>query len=160
MKNILLIILIFSIVGFVLAGKYNELIITRMENNTRLEQKSNIERVESIDNSLAIIKKNIFGVGIGNYILELNKINNSQPSYYYQPAHNILLLIISEIGILGLLFFVGILIYIFTKGGLYNYSFLLAILIILLVDHWLWSLHFGVLFSWLILGLVYKKVIN
>jgi len=34
---------------------------------------------------------------------------------------------------------------------------LVALVVIMSFDHWLWSLHFGVLFFWLVLGIIIKK---
>ncbi|MCK4891043.1 MAG: O-antigen ligase family protein, partial [Candidatus Pacebacteria bacterium] len=53
----------------------------------------------------------VFGSGLGTYIfqidgyLEKNNIKQEFQSWQYQPAHNIYLLIASEIGIIGLIFF-------------------------------------------------------
>ncbi len=153
----------------------------------RLEIKSRNERVESIKNSWPIIKNNwASGVGLGNYTLIMRnyecKANlqkcETKFSYNFQPAHNVYLLVLSETGIFGLIFFVGLIIYslilnfkfkIFNQFKIINLKFkigengnaqnatiklsiLTAIIIFLALDHWLWSLHFGVLFFWVVLG--------
>jgi hypothetical protein len=37
-------------------------------------------------------------------------------------------------------------------------SILAALAIIMVFDHYFWSLHFGVLFFWALLGLIYKDL--
>ena len=40
-----------------------------------------------------------------------------------------------------------------TKNTMVNSSILIAIIVLMLFDHWLFSLHFGVSFFWLVIGL-------
>ena len=95
-----------------------------------------------------------------NYFLEAKK-----QAWAYQPVHNVFLLVWAEIGIVGLLGFLGLLGYLgwsalkrFWKEEDYiSLPLLLALVIIMMFDHWLWSLHFGVLWFWLILGLIVKQ---
>ena len=166
-KIILQSFLIIGTIIFILFIQYEDLVLTRFSADTRLETKSNIERMESVDNSLAIIKKNIFfGTGIGNYTMELNKMLENQPSYYYQPVHNVYLLILAEIGIFGFLFFILFLLYVFhnlykkykeERIDFYKLSLLVAICVMFLFDHWWWSLHFGVFLFWLSSGFILNK---
>ncbi|MEK7203088.1 MAG: hypothetical protein AAB653_02120, partial [Patescibacteria group bacterium] len=85
---------------------------------------------------------------------------------------NVFFLVWGETGIIGLIFFIGIIIYliilnlkIFRQNHenqisvILNLSILLALIILLNFDHWLWSLHFGALFFWLIMGMVYKQLL-
>ena len=83
-----------------------------------------------------------------------------RPSWHYQPTHNVFLLIWAEVGILGLLA-IAVLFFIIIKKFIIHDDWqalpvLLALIVIMLVDHWLWSLHFGVLFFWLVLGMIIK----
>ena len=168
-KKILKIILIGSVLVFILFNIYSNLEMTRLSKNARLEIKSNTERVESLDSARDIIKSNwLLGAGAGNYTRELgignNELGVKKPAWSFQPVHNVFLLIWSEIGIFGLMFFVGLLVWtgyhiLYTKkadsgANIYKIGLLSAMFVIFMVDHWLWSLHFGILLFWLIMGIM------
>jgi len=169
-KILLEMILILSIIFFIIFNQYQDLFITRITNETRLENKSNMERLESYQNSWYLIKNNwLIGVGINNYTLvENNQIIKDQPSWYYQPVHNTFLLILTEIGIIGFLFFMSLIFYLYyqliKQKKIFKIAILSSIIIMMLFDHWWWSLHFGILFLWLIIGLIiarnYKKCVE
>ncbi len=149
----LLIIILFS--------QFSNLVLTRIESNTRLEIKSNQERLASYAQSFEIIKNNWFwGAGIGNYTLADKNIDKNagiqNPSWHYQPVHNTFLLIFAEIGIIGLLAFIGLIILIAKNIKISSTPVIFAILIIMMVDHWLWSLHFGTLLFWSVMGIIVK----
>ncbi|MDP3792632.1 MAG: O-antigen ligase family protein [bacterium] len=107
---------------------------------------------------------NLFGVGIGNFVGWMVENNPHLPSYTYQPVHNIYLLIYSETGILGILFFVAFLIYVIkhfvSKTRLqksYHLSFLVffcSLLFIGFFDHLFLTLQQGSLVFWGGLGLL------
>lgn len=130
-----------------------------------------------------IKEKPILGIGIGNFVnysenystylraagkmLGLSKI----PDWIYQPVHNIYLLIASEIGILGLLAFLGFIGKVLfeviqrefkgdqrefkgNSGGNICFFFLFScFLIIALADHYFWTLQQGGIIFWLALAL-------
>ena len=162
-KKLLQIILISSVVVFILSNIYSDLVLTRLSVDTRLEIKSNTERIESFQIARDLIKDNFFfGVGIGNYTNTAEKeIVSGQPAWFYQPVHNFFLLVLAEIGVVGFMFMLWLIGYIlvksFKKEDYINFSLILAILTMMLVDHWYWSLHFGVFFFWFILALVIRK---
>ncbi|MFH1773040.1 MAG: O-antigen ligase family protein [Patescibacteria group bacterium] len=194
-KQLIKIILIMGILLFILFNQCQNLVIARISNSDRLEIKSTTERLVSYQNSWEVIKQNWFtGVGIGNYVLILrNKNFINQANYNYQPAHNTFLLICAEVGIIGVIFFIGILIHLiilnffrllnlnqsqdsdeyrenfqylifknkikdFNIECLFNLMILFSLIILLNFDHWWWSLHFGILFFWLIVGIIYKRL--
>ncbi|MBU0722390.1 O-antigen ligase family protein [Patescibacteria group bacterium] len=164
LKQVGKIILIMGILFFVLFSQYQNLITSRLGGDGRLENKSTSERLVSYQESWQMIKNNwATGVGLGNYTYALKRQVPSQESFYYQPAHNVFLLIWSEVGIVGLLFFTGLLFVIAIARSNFTYNNMLAILIALIVimslDHWVLSLHFGILFFWLILGLTSHQII-
>ena len=51
----------------------------------------------------------LFGVGLGNFLVELPKHLVSRDVYFLQPVHNIYLLLLAETGIIGLAFFLWLL---------------------------------------------------
>lgn len=173
-KNILEIILVFSILSFFLFSQNENLVKVRLFGNNRLNDKSINERILYISEAKKIIKDNwLFGVGIGNYVNELANQNfkNSEKlifgkkikkldSWEYQPVHNLFFLVWAEIGIFGLLsllIFLGYFGWISFVGAVKKNNYIclplfLVLVIMIMLDHWLWSLHFGVLFFWFVLG--------
>jgi len=93
---------------------YNE---SSISNNSALNERIfyNIVSCETISNNF------VFGSGTGTFIfqidnyLQANDISQKLQPWQYQPAHNIYLLIASEIGIVGLALFL-----LFTVSVLYN----------------------------------------
>ncbi|MBI4812466.1 O-antigen ligase family protein [Candidatus Falkowbacteria bacterium] len=167
-KKILGAILAGAVLVAILFSQYNDLVLTRLSRDTRLEIKSNTERINSYKDGWRVIKENwLFGAGIGNY----TKYNANK---FPQPSHNVFLLIWAETGALGIIGFVGLFIYLIIKNCLkiknlkfkinnnnnsnnsifYKTSLFSALLVVLFIDHWLWSLHFGILFFWFVLGLI------
>ena len=164
-KIILEYLVCFFILLFVLLSQFGGLAGIRISGEGRIENQSINERVASNKEATEIIKDNFFfGLGIGNYILEQkNRDTMNRSSWEYQPAHNTYFLIWSEIGIIGLLFFISIIA--FLIWALFFQSsqefFIVLILIptaMFLFDHWWWSLHFGVIFMALIGGIVFRKI--
>jgi len=147
-----------TILILVTALPHQDLVLTRIKMDSRLEQKSITERSSYISQAGELIRKNfIFGVGTGNYtsVLKLND-ESKKSAWDYQPVHNTFLLIFAEGGVFSFLFFAGFIL-IFTKGVFrreYSWAIWGALIILLLLDHWLFSLPFGVLFLFLILGLI------
>jgi len=156
-------ILIIGVLFFLLFSQYQNLIIVRARGEGRLEAKSTEERIILFKQARQLIKQSwLTGVGVGNYTLAIhNRIFVNQASYSYQPAHNTFFLVWAETGIIGLIFFACIIIYLIILNlknqitNILNLALLSALVILLNFDHWLWSLHFGVLFFWLIMGMVY-----
>lgn len=99
--------------------------------------------------ALEMIKdKPFFGVGLGNFLVELPKYQKS--FYWLQPVHNIILLIISEIGLFG-----SFIVFWLLKKIKLNKSFFWILMVILITgmfDHywltlpqniWLLTIIFG-----------------
>jgi len=88
----------------VFATVFPDPFLSRFSSN-RLEVKSQTERMASWQEGIEIIKKHpILGAGVGNYGLAVHRdITSNQPAWYYQPAHNVFLLIWSELGIIGII---------------------------------------------------------
>jgi len=158
-RGLLKIILAAGVLIFVLSNLYSDLVLTRLSKDTRLEIKSNTERMESFGQAEKMIKEKwFFGAGIGNYALALEQENSGRSSWDYQPVHNVFLLVWAETGTLGLLGFLGFLGFLgwnlIKKGKYFGLSILTALVIMMMVDHWYWSLHFGVLWFWMIVGIM------
>ena len=160
--QILKIILVFGILVFILFTNFQNLVLVRVKGESRLEQKSNIERFESNKLALDMFRDNwLVGVGMGNYTMELAKTNPDNPAYFYQPTHNAYLLIAAEIGILSIALFLYLIFnfihYILKSKEIEKIALIISLVILLTFDHWLWSLHFGILFLFFILGFIYTR---
>lgn len=145
-----------------LSSAYPHLVLTRVQSETRLEAQSISERQLYMEQATDLLKNDwVTGVGIGNYTaaLHTNDINNdiTKEAYEYQPVHNIYLLAFAELGIFGFLGFILLLISLWmnrnwkTKGTLMWALPVTALLVIGLFDHYLWTLHFGIMLLWLTL---------
>ena len=99
----------------------------------------------------------LLGVGYGQFVADMMSRLKRYPANFFQPVHNIYLLISSETGIAGILaflFFLFLLISNFVKeGGLSKrYPILVffgALLIMGFFDHLFWTLQQGSLVFWL-----------
>jgi len=140
----------------IIASLYSAPLFARSNINARLEQKSINEREIYFQQAKEIIKQHpIVGVGSGNYIAYLREKNPGNPSWTYQPVHNVFVLIWAELGVVGLLAFVGLygtMIMRALRNSPLGFCLLLALLPAMFLDHWLWSLHFGIIFAGLIVG--------
>jgi O-antigen ligase len=143
---------------FIIACPYRELLNVRINGGTRLEQKSLNERREYLVQAKDLIKGNLlFGVGTGNYVSALERQDQNKKSIWdYQPVHNVFLLFWAESGIFAFFSFLAFLFFLIKKNrrAVFSGAIFMAIIILLLLDHWLLSLPFGILFLFFILGLI------
>lgn len=116
----------------------------------------------------SIYQKPFYGTGIGNYTNSVAKNDQYiQPIWYYQPVHNIYILITAEIGLVGFVLFCTLLFYIcltnykdHKKISLQKMTLLLIVIMLLSIsffDHWIWTSHVGILTLFLFLGLFATK---
>ncbi len=161
--KILKTIFIMGIIAVPLLYSYGDLVEARILGKGRIEEKSINERVSQSGEAIQIIRENLFlGVGVGNYTKALSEVVKDKPSWYYQPVHNTFLLIWAEIGLIGFLFFLGVLQLLFARyirnfqnNEIYRLPILISLIFLLMFDHWWWSLHFGVLLFWFVIGVLY-----
>ncbi|MBU4360422.1 O-antigen ligase family protein [Patescibacteria group bacterium] len=137
---------------FSLSIIYFPLVQTRIQGSARLEVASNTERINNLEQSFEIIKNNLWlGTGVGNYTVELQKTYPNQPAYFYQPVHNVYLLVLAELGIVGVLLIVIFLFY-FIKSYSIKFTdyWLLIIGYFFFFDHFWWTLPSGVILVFLL----------
>lgn len=153
---------IFLIIGIstavILPGR--ELFLTRVQTESRLEQKSVAEREVYLKQAQEVIIQNpVLGTGVGNYTIAVKQNDNfAYPYWYYQPVHNYWLLIWAELGFFGLLAMVIFWLAIFKKSfkkGLY--PIVLALFVFSLFDHWLWTQPFELIIFFGIVGLIFRE---
>ena len=106
-------------------------------------------------------QKPLLGVGVGNQVSYAIKNNLYQregiiKKLDYQPVHNIYLLIADELGIIGLVLFLLFIISTFYNSIIHNSYFIIPILALLLLgltDHYLWTLPDGRIMFWTVIFL-------
>ncbi len=125
--------------------------------------------------ALSMIKKSpLLGVGMGNFVARIDDFSHLElENWQYQPVHNIYLLILAELGIIGLVLFI-FLIFNVLKGAWFSQKSLdvsretsnslvighwllvifLGFLFIGFFDHYFWTLQQGGLIFWLVLGIL------
>jgi O-antigen ligase len=124
----------------------------RFEPSLRVEKISIEERASQYSWFDDVFKHNpLFGVGPGAYTFALNAIDPEKNVWGYQPIHNTFLLILGEIGVLGLAAFIYFILRVDQISarvskkieGVFGLSFGIALLTLALFDHYLWSLWPG-----------------
>ena len=106
------------------------------------------DRVKLIESSFYIIRNNfLFGVGLGNFTKSMDDTVpiTSNGRFLLQPVHNIFLLMISELGLIGTGLFSSLL-YFFLKNREWNLRFILSLVSVFIIgmfDHYMFSLPQG-----------------
>ncbi len=105
----------------------------------------------------------IFGVGPNAYTFTLADQDPGQPVWVYQPIHNVFLLILAELGVVGFVLFVfwigrigRSLMAIKNPNGLFAVALGVSLTTIALFDHYLWSLWPGLALSAFVLGILVR----
>lgn len=147
---------VLGLTGLVFGFILQEQVFPRFDTATIGREGSVSARVISFQDTWTLIRQHPFiGTGAGNSTAQLMKENPDRPIWGIQPAHNILLLIWSELGLIGLLLSVGFMASLsFSKSTLFGPQFVGLIVLFpsLLSDHWLWTSHFGLLLFAFLLG--------
>ena len=126
--------------------------------NLNLGDQSITERIKLFQVAFEIfLKSPIFGVGVLNFLPNLNLVTNYHS--LLQPVHNIYMLILTETGVLGFGFFIYILYLAFKKLNIKKDTSLFLVMVFLLIlgffDHYFLTLEQGQLFFSLVLGLCF-----
>lgn len=176
-KNFIKLFSIFVLIVVILSTIFSGLLLSRVSPTTDLEAQSISLRYAFTKQALTIAQSSwLTGVGLGNYTLAVfEKIKHSWPGYYYQPVHNIYLLVFVELGIFGILIFsliIFILIYKyfqseFLRSGIKPslqktiiFLSLILMLVISLFDHYFWTLYSSHILFWLIIAWNIKMLKN
>lgn len=191
-RRFLKILFALGMAGIVFGGILHAYISPRFDTATIEREGSVSERIVSLqDARLLIVEHPFIGVGGGNFTFEIMQQEPDRPVWSIQPAHNVFILIFSELGIVGLVLLVLFIFSLFKcvillldpgiQKVLWNLDSrllgndknehlflkkentpmligaLLALIPSLFLDHFLWSSHFGLLFLFLLLGLVSRR---
>lgn len=128
------------------------LLIERFTNLLSGSDTSWNDRVNLMKSSLTVIKNNfLMGTGLGNFTKAMEgnvpfTVNNVM---LIQPVHNVFLLMVSELGIIGTLLYClllgKILISNIRKMNILKWLVIICLLVIGCFDHYLWSLPQGII---------------
>jgi hypothetical protein len=154
--------IVFSIAIF--TSILHETILPRFDQSIIGQERSVVDRMSTYRDAIAIIRAHpLLGVGAGNYTAELIRTHPERPIWDIQPAHDVPLLILSELGIPGLVFSLCIFWFLIAsmlktkttlgKGQTLAFAILLVLIPSLLFDHFLWDSNFGLLFLFALIGL-------
>ncbi len=136
-----------------------EAVFPRFDQATVGQERSVTDRMTTYRDALGIICVHpLLGVGVGNMTAELIRLRPEQPLWDIQPAHDVPLLICSELGIPGLVlslcFFGSLALPWLRKKNVPTLAgTFLVFLPSLLLDHFLWDSNFGLLFLFVALGI-------
>lgn len=165
-KQFFKIMIALGLAGLVFGSILYEQIFPRFDAVTIEREGSVSERITSLQDGRTLIKEHpLLGVGAGNFTAAVMKGNErgemglmGRPVWGIQPAHNIFILIWAELGLTGLLLFIGFL-FLVLKSAINNPQSVILIALIpsLLFDHFLWTSHFGLFFLFLLLGLASRR---
>jgi len=121
--------------------------ISRFDFNNRLEINSIEQRLSSFKQIDLNNNTQLFlgqGLGLNTFF----NYSQSQEIYEIQPIHNIFILIISEIGIIGFLLLINL--FEKRKYNILSLGFIIGFIIIGLFDHYFWTSWTGLLLSGLL----------
>ena len=157
-KTTVILVACLLIFGFI----FHSFIRQRTSLESRLEIESISQRQIQFEVSAELIQQKPFvGHGISNFTRAWYDFDAELDNWNYQPIHNVLILILTELGFVGLfLFLLTIALKIFQSQGtidrvkIFKYILLIIILSLSFFDHYLWSFNSGLILWWLILGLI------
>jgi hypothetical protein len=144
---------------------FHQEVFARFNPSLRLEAISIEERASQYQMFGSVFFSSpIFGVGPNAYTFTLAHQDPGNPVWSYQPIHNVLFLILAELGVVGFVLF-AVWIHrisrmcfrsVQTPNSLFALSLGLSLLMIAFFDHYLWSLWPGLALSAFVLGLIVR----
>lgn len=142
----------------VFAGMMHETIFPRFDGAVIFQEGSVTDRMTTYRDAIRVIRDSPFsGAGMWNSTAELIRLDPGRPVWDIQPAHDVPLLILTELGILGLLLAVPFVVLIISdsikKKNTATIAMFLVLLPSLLLDHFLWTSSFGLLFLFVLFGM-------
>ncbi len=166
--------LIIILIGIFFTAIYSNLLFSRLHHNSRLEQKSLNDRMVYVSEAEHLISNYpLIGVGLGNYTSAVYREGVfKKPVWQYQPVHNVFILILAELGLVGVILFASIIITLLWKISIlfkkksveeslsviifFSVAFI-SLITISIFDHWLWTTDSGILLFWLSAGLFARR---
>jgi len=149
------------------------LVQTRFSQTSYNEINSTSERLSGYQEASQIFKyKPWLGVGVGNYTAYLIQKNPNLPGYTYQPVHNVPLLLVTELGIVGCLLILIIIGAFITYHILHityqsgdnksrKLCYVLCVMcyaLLILFDHYMYTSFTGLIIGSSFFGLMFLKI--
>ncbi len=135
----------------VLSALWWQPVVGRLLGGSRLEQQSVDERVGGLRDSRELLDQGWWrGLGIGSYTAVLITKHPNLQAWQYQPVHNVPLLSLLELGIVGFLLLLGLAWVRLAPFALRTHLLLVPILITGLFDHYWWTMPSMMLLAWLL----------
>jgi len=107
--------------------------------------------------SFVLIKTHLLGVGIGNFTIEAAYLLTGYPVWMVEPAHNVFVLVLAEIGTLGLASFLAFLYFIVKSlkhvSLFLKYVFALFVFL-MFFDHYFWDIRQAQILLFLFFGVM------
>jgi O-antigen ligase len=172
-------LLTLGIATAIFVGVLHETVFPRFDGAVIEREGSVSERVQSLEDAKVVIGEGnvLLGTGAGNFTVQVMRLQPERSVWTIQPAHNVPVLVFAELGLVGLILFVAFLFSVIlnavknleiplrqsadrndNQGHSTMYIVALVVLVpILLLDHYLWTSHFGLFFLFLLLGLASRK---
>lgn len=153
--TLVIMILSFSIAFFLVC----DIALSRFSEGTLAREGSLSDRALYFEQALSVIREHlVLGVGGGNFTAFTRERLPSAGTFVgaFQPVHMVPVLVFAELGAVGFVLFALPLLCWFVSAWKRRNALSMAIfctlLPMLLLDHWLWSGHFGMMFLGLLLG--------
>ena len=166
-KNLTQKIIYIFLFGYLVLSLAQPFIINLFFQKNLMLGQSLTERLYLLSASRQIISQHfLLGVGLNNFIPELARLYQIHAGHWIlQPVHNIALLVLAEVGVLGFLLFVYILLKTFIKILLNkNKRWLFFPIFLILVtgffDHYWLTLQQNMFLTSLIFGLTFRKKLS
>ena len=162
-QNVWLAVLMIAVFGLTLISQ-QRYVASRFDLGLAEESRSVTERIQSVEWWQRIVGEYaVRGAGVGNYTVALQQADAAQSAWWYQPIHNIYLLVTGELGVIGgaiWLWLIGA--WVVLSLQLWRRKPLMTVvawplwgwLALGLVDHWPLSLQQGRLWLFLALALI------
>lgn len=132
-----------------------------ISSNIFKSESSWVERYNLLKAALSIIFSHPFwGVGLNNFIVSAYTYVSRWELYYFQPVHNIYMLVFAESGIIGFGIFLFFLITVFRKALVSNKWMLIPFIQLCILgffDHYLLTLQQGMLLFTLVASLAFIR---
>ncbi|KKQ04022.1 MAG: O-antigen ligase-related protein, partial [candidate division WS6 bacterium GW2011_WS6_36_26] len=139
------------------------LLVERFTNLISGNDTSWTDRINLMKSGLGVMKNNLmFGTGLGNFTkgMENNIPSTVNGVLLIQPVHNVLLLMIAELGIVGSLLYVlllgKVLVSNVSKMNWFKWLVILTLVVIGCFDHYLFSLPQGMIIGGILFLLLLK----
>jgi O-antigen ligase len=136
----------FCMATLIFSWVLHETVLPRFESRIIESEHSVSERVQSFEDAGGVIreKNSWLGVGGGNFTAALIQGEPERPLWSIQPVHNVFVLVLVELGVVGVVLFVALSFFVCLlcaskKEMRISLAVFGVLFLSLCFDHWLWS---------------------